>query len=402
MENLTSVSSPPAGGPLAGVRVLDLSAYLAGPYGCTLLADMGAEVIKVEPPMGDNFRGYPSTLAAESRLFLGANRSKRAIGLDLKHPDGAAVLDRLIAEADVLVHNFRPSVPPRLNIAYDQLRARYPRLVYCAVSGYGESGPLKNKAGYDQVLQTYSGICNFQGGPGAAPELVLGSIVDYYSAAMVAQGVSAALFDRERTGAGRYVGVSLLRSALSMQSSRLIWADGEGRDVGRGGTPARGVIGLHPTRDGYLYLSATTPHFWRTLCERLGLPQLADDSRYDTVRKRVRLSDELVPQIRAVLITRSAREWERILGDDVPCAAERTIEDMFDDPQVLAEDMIVELEHPTIGHYRGFDKSIKFDGSAARPSFAAPVIGQHSSDILREIGYSEDDIDHLRGLGAVV
>jgi crotonobetainyl-CoA:carnitine CoA-transferase CaiB-like acyl-CoA transferase len=402
MESSPSISASPAGGPLWGVRVLDLSAYLAGPYGCTLLADMGAEVIKVEPPAGDNFRRYPSTLAAESRLFLGANRSKRAIALDLKHPEGAAVLDRLIAEADVLVHNFRPSVPPRLNIAYEQLQARYPRLIYCAVSGYGETGPLKDKAGYDQVLQTYSGICNFQGAPGAGPELVLGSIVDYYSAAMVAQGVSAALFDRERTGKGRYVGVSLLRSALSMQSARLIWADNEGRDAGRGGTPARGVIGLHPTADGYLYVSVTTPHFWRALCAHLGLPQLADDPRYDTVRKRVELSDELVPQIRAVLGTRSAREWERIFGDDVPCAAERCIEDMFDDPQVLAEGMIAEQEHPTVGRYRGLARSVTFSGSAAPPPFAAPLLGQHSDEILRERGYSTEDIERLRGLNAVV
>jgi len=168
-------------GPLSGVTVLDLSGYVAGPYGCALLGDLGAEVIKIEPPEGDNLRNYPSTLAHASRAFLGVNRSKHGIGLDLKNPAGLGVLRRMVEAADVLVHNFRPSVPARLGIDYDRMKAVNPRLIYCALSGYGETGPLKDRAGYDQVLQTMTGICVEQGKPGD-PEIVYGSAVDFYAA----------------------------------------------------------------------------------------------------------------------------------------------------------------------------------------------------------------------------
>ena len=184
-------------GPLAGVTVLDLSSYIAGPYGCTLLADLGADVVKIEAPGGDTLRKYPSTLKTESRAFLGVNRGKRGLALDLKKPEGLAVLERLVQGADVLVHNFRPSVPARLGIDYERLKEINPRLVYCAMTGYGETGPLKDKAGYDQVLQTMTGMCAMQGKSPEAPEILYGSIVDYYAASMVAYGVAAALFQRE-------------------------------------------------------------------------------------------------------------------------------------------------------------------------------------------------------------
>jgi hypothetical protein len=219
-------------GPLDGVRVLDLSAYIAGPYACSLLADQGADVIKVEPPDGDNLRQYPSTLPSESRAFLGVNRSKRGIVLDLKQAKDHAVLLKLVRDADVLVHNFRPSVPARLGIDHEQLNLINPRLIYCAITGYGESGPMKDKAGYDQVLQTMTGMCMLQGKRGGAPEIIYGSVVDYYAAALLAAGVSSALYERERSGVGQFVGVSLLRSALTMQSARMIWAEGESLDIG--------------------------------------------------------------------------------------------------------------------------------------------------------------------------
>lgn len=367
-----------AAGPLSGVRVLDLSAYIAGPYGCTLLADQGADVLKIEPPDGDNLRKYPSTLQAESRAFIGVNRSKLGMTLDLKKPQGFATLLKLVREADVLVHNFRPSVPKRLGIDHEQLNLINPRLVYCAVTGYGETGPMKDKAGYDQVLQTMTGMCALQGKRGGAPEIIYGSVVDYYAAALVAAGVSSALYERERSGLGQFVGVSLLRSALTMQSARMIWAEGESLDIGRD-MRSGGVTGIHPTREGHIYISANTPRFWKALCDKTGLQQLEQNERYDTVRKRAHHASEIVPHLHAALMRHSALEWEEVFGDDVPCAAARRVEDMFDHPQVLAEEMVGDIEHPVIGRYRGVTRPITFGRTPGPDPFAAPVFRQASA-----------------------
>jgi len=378
------------GGPLAGICVLDLSAYIAGPYGCTLLADQGADVIKIEPPDGDNLRRYPSTLAAESRAFLGVNRSKRGLVLDLKQADDHARLLALVRGADVLVHNFRPGVPERLGIDYSRLSALNPRLVYCAVTGYGETGPLREKAGYDQVLQTMTGMCTMQGRSGGPPEILYGSVVDYYAAALISGAVSSALFERERSGRGQQVSVSLMGAALAMQSARLVWADGEPREVGRD-MRSGGVTGLHPTRDGYLYISANTPHFWQALCEKTGLHELLD-ARYDSVRKRAQHQDEILPKLRAVLMTRDALDWESLFGESVPCAAARSVEDMFDFPQVQAEAMIGEFTHPVVGRYRGFTRAMRFSRTPGPEPYAAPVLDQHGealraqADAQRAVG----------------
>ena len=387
-------------GPLSGIRVLDLSAYIAGPYGCSLLADMGADVLKIEPPSGDNLRKYPSTLEAESRAFLGVNRSKRGLVIDLKREEGLAVLLKLVGKADVLVHNFRPSVPARLGIAYERFQETHPRLIYCAVTGYGESGPMKDNAGYDQVLQSLTGICSLQGKHGQPPEIVYGSVVDYYAAALVLSGVSAALFERERTGHGQFVGVSLLRSALAMQSARFVWAEGESRDVGRD-MRSGGVTGIHPTREGHIYLSANTAHFWQALCERVGLPALAANPKYDTLKKRAAHADEILPQLHVALRARTALEWEMIFGQNVPSAAVRSIGDMFDHPQVLANEIITTLDHPVVGPYKGFTKPIKFGNTPGPTSFAAPTLGQHSAAVLMEHGYSTQDIERMRAQGVI-
>jgi crotonobetainyl-CoA:carnitine CoA-transferase CaiB-like acyl-CoA transferase len=391
----------PASGPLAGIRVLDLSAYIAGPYGCALLADQGADVIKIEPPDGDNLRKYPSTLPSESRAFLGVNRGKRGVALDLKQPAAREALLDLVRGADVLVHNFRPGVPPRLGMAYDQLREVNPRLIYCAVTGYGENGPLRNKAGYDQVLQTMTGMCAMQGPAGGPPEVLYGSIVDYYASALVAASVASALYERERSGQGQSVGVSLLGSAMALQSARLVWAADEPREAGRD-MRSGGITGLHPTREGYLYISANTPHFWQALCTKTGLEELVADERYDTVRKRAQHRDEIVPRLHAALAERTALEWEALFGEEVPCAAARTVEDMFDFPQVLAEDLITEFKHPTVGHYRGLQKPIKYGRTPCMAPRPAPAFGQHSEQVLAEAGLDTAHIAELRRDKAVL
>lgn len=392
-------NSKPAG-PLGGIRVLDLSSYIAGPYACSLLADLGAEVVKIEPHGGDGLREYPSSLEGESRAFLGVNRSKLGIALDLKRVEGVEALLVLASKSDVLVHNFRPSVPARLGIQYEKVREVNPQIVYCALTGYGQSGPLRDKAGYDQVLQSFTGMCAFQGAAHGEPEIVAGSVVDFYAASLAANAVCAALYHRERTGAGQCIDVSLLGAALSMQSTRFISAENEPREIDRD-LRSGGITGIHPTVEGDLYLSANTPHFWRALCELTGLSELADDPAYDTVRKRAARAEEIIPKLRRALMAHTARDWERIFGDRVPCCAVRSIGEMFDHPQTVAEHLVTKIEHPRVGTYRALNSPVKFSATPGPAPFAAPELGQHTEQVLLRAGYAMTEIAELRSLGVI-
>jgi len=387
-------------GPLDGVTVLDLCSYLAGPYGCTLLADLGADVTKIESPQGDMLRQFPSSLDGESRFFLGTNRGKRALALDLKAPEGLAVLHRMVASADVLVENFRPSVPARLGIDYPRLRVINPRLVYAGLTGYGDRGPLSDKGGFDQVLQCLSGMAVFQGGGAETPQLVLGSVLDYFTSALLAYGVAAALFQREHSGTGQYLSLSLLRSALTIQAGRFVWAEAEGRDVARD-SGTGGLTGIHPTKEGALYISVHSNHFFAALCELIGRPGLASDPRCATMRSRAAHAAQLVPEVRTALATGTALEWEEMVGERVPCAAVRPIEDMFNHKQVVAEDLVTTLDHPVVGRYRTMTKPIKFSDTPGPAPLAAPTFGQHSDEVLAAHGYSASEIASLREGGIV-
>ena len=387
-------------GPLDGIKVLDLCSYLAGPYGCTLLADLGADVIKIESPQGDMLRQFPSSLAGESRFFLGTNRGKRALALDLKQPEGLAVLHRMVATADVLVENFRPSVPARLGIDYPRLRAINPRLIYAGLTGYGDEGPLSDKGGFDQVLQCLSGMAVFQGGGADKPQLVLGSVVDYFTSALLAFGVTAALYRRERGGSGQYLSLSLLRSALTLQAGRFVWAENEGRDVARD-SGAGGLTGIHPTKQGALYLSVHSNHFFAALCELIGRPELATDPRCASMRSRAEHAAALLPELRTALAERTALEWDEIFGERVPCAVVRPIEDMFDHKQVLAEGLVTTLDHPVVGRYRTMTKPVKFSETPGRAPTASPTFGQHSDEVLAAFGYADGEIASLRDRGVV-
>jgi formyl-CoA transferase len=388
-----------ANGPLTGIRVLDLCGYLAGPYGCTLLGDLGADVLKIEPPGGEAMRHFPSNLPGDSRGFLGINRSKRSLVLDLKQPAARAVLERLVARADVLVENFRPGVPARLGIDYPTLKARNGRLIYCGLTGYGDAGPLADAAGFDQVLQSMSGIARFQGRDGP-PEVVLGSVVDYYTAALTALGVVAALFHRERSGEGQYLATSLLRSAITMQAARFVWADGEPREASRELRTGR-IAGIHPTADGFLYLSAHTQAFWTALCDILELPELAADPRYDTMRKRAEHDAVLLPRIDAALERRPAEAWERLMQGRVPAARVRPIEDLFEHPQVLAENLVASVAHAGVGGYRTMTKPIHFAATPGPAPTGAPALGADTDAVLAELGFSAAERAQLRERGAV-
>jgi len=395
------MTEPTAAGPLTGITVLDLCSYLAGPYGCTLLADLGATVIKIEAPQGDQLRQFPSSLpGTDSRFFIGANRGKLALCLDLKQKQGLAALHRMVEQADVLVENFRPSVPARLGIDYPRLKKINPRLVYAGVTGYGDNGPLSDKGGFDQVLQCLTGMTVFQGGGADKPQLVLGSVVDYFTSALVAYGVAAALFHREKTGRGQYLALSLLRSALTMQAGRFVWADSEGRDAVRD-SGTGGLTGIHPTKEGMLYISVHSNHFFQAMCELVGLPEVGSDPRYDSMRKRAAETPALVPLVRGALAAKTALEWEALFGERVPCAAVRPIEEMFSHPQVLAQDLVTSIEHPAIGGYRTMTKPIAFADTPGPAQTAAPLQGQHSDAVLGRFGFTTAEIAALRDAGAV-
>ncbi|MGY2932995.1 crotonobetainyl-CoA:carnitine CoA-transferase CaiB-like acyl-CoA transferase [Bradyrhizobium sp. GM6.1] len=385
---------------LQGIIVLDLTAYLAGPYGCALLGDVGADIIKIEPPGGDMSRHYPSSLPDENRTFLGVNRNKRSIVLDLKSPDGLDAFYRLVESADVVVHNFRPSVPQRLGIDYETLRARRPDLIYCSFTGYGdnEGGPLRGHPGFDTMLQCFTGLASLQGSTTGQPQILNGSIVDYYSASMIAIGILSAVVHRLRTGEGQHVRASLLRSAISLQAGQFIWADGEPRDVERWW--GVGYSGIYPTKEGHLYLQATTPAFWQNLCKYLGFPQLGEDPLYDTHKKRTALKDDIKPLIREGLMQRTALQWEELMLGKVPCIAVRSIGDIFDHPQVVAEELVVEREHPRIGKYRSMAKAVKM-GIGDRPTTRAPMLGEHTDEVLARFGFQDKEIAALRAKGAV-
>jgi crotonobetainyl-CoA:carnitine CoA-transferase CaiB-like acyl-CoA transferase len=355
-------------GPLSGIKVIDLAAYIAGPYAATLLADQGAEVLKIEPPEGDNLRHYPSTLAQESRAFLGINRSKTGRVLNLKNPAEQQQLYALLNDCDVLIHNFRAGVAERLGIGYESLAARFPRLLYCVLSGYGSQGPLAGRAGYDQVLQSFSGLAHEQNQ--AAPQLLYGSVVDTMAGTLLAGAISSALYERERSGQGQKVEVSLLSAALSMQSARLIKTPNEPRDIARD-MRSGGITGIHPCLEGHLYLSANTAHFWQALCELCGLTEWLVE-RYDTVRKRATHADELLPKLRQVLAQKSALAWEALLSERVPCSAVRPLADVFEHPQCTPH--LHTFTHPKAGVYVGFAHAASFSRSGAPLPFSAPLL----------------------------
>lgn len=384
---------------LEGIVVLDLTAYLAGPYACSLLGDAGADVIKIEPPIGDALRNYPSTLAEDNRTFMGVNRNKRSIVLDLKKAEGLKAFYRLVEKADVVVHNFRPTVPARLGIDYETLKSRRPNLIYCSLTAYGENpnGPLRDHPGFDTVLQAFTGIASMQGSDTGQPQILNGSIVDYYSSSMVTIGILSALVHRLRTGEGQHVKPSLLRSAIALQAGQFIWAESEPRDVQRWWGAS--YSGIYPAKEGHVYLQATTPAFWKHLCEALGFAELVDDPRYDTLKKRAELREEIKPRIREALKQRTALEWEELMLGKVPCIAVRSVDAMFEHPQVLAEGIVVEHEHPKVGKYKSMDKAVKM-GVGDLPTRRAPLMGEHTDEVLASFGFRREEIAELRAKGA--
>jgi formyl-CoA transferase len=390
-------------GPLERLRVVDCSAIIAGPVATAFLATYGADVVKLEPLEGDALRTYPSTLPGLSRYFLGINRGKRSLAVDLKHPDGLAIARRLARAADVFVESFRPGVAARLGLDESTLRAENVRLIYCSVSAFGQTGPLAERPGLDPVVQSYGGLAWEQGAAAeGAPELVRGSLVDYYTGSLAVSGILLALIARGQTGTGQRIETSLLDGVLAMQAGRAFWAEAvEPPEAVRDLLGDR-VSRIYPTRDGHLYLYVELPKFWTGVCRTLGLEAWLDDPRLRTMVGRHTHKAELIQAITERLAPRTAAEWEtRFAEADVPCTRVRSVPEMLVDPQALQNGSLATVQHPALGPVRMLGVPVRLAGTPGAPAGPPPAVGEHTDAILAEAGVSAPEIARLRRAGVV-
>jgi crotonobetainyl-CoA:carnitine CoA-transferase CaiB-like acyl-CoA transferase len=408
---MTESVKPTWTGPLAGVRVLDFTRVLAGPAASLALADLGAEVIKIEPPgMGDETRSFPPTKGGESHYYLSVNRGKKSIVIDLKSATGVALVKDLAAQCDVVVENYRPGVMERLGLGYAALSAVNPRLIYCAISGYGQTGPLKDNPSFDIVLQAMSGALSMNGDPDGLPTklgIPLGDLVGGINGPI---GVISALYERERTGKGRYIDVSLMDGLIGMLGYIAQLAFFSGADPARQGSQHPNLVpyGIFPAApnkdggDGSIVIACLTPGFWSRICQSIGRPELTDDPRYDTLEKRRDARDEVNAIVSAFTSRHSVDELVRIFtAAEVPHAPILGVTEALSQPQAVDRGMVVEVEHQTLGTIPIVNRSIKFDEAQPKPS-APPVLGQDTDAVLAEVlGLTAEQIATLRADGAI-
>jgi crotonobetainyl-CoA:carnitine CoA-transferase CaiB-like acyl-CoA transferase len=390
--------------PLDGIVVLDLTRVLSGPYCTMLLADMGARVVKIEQPgKGDDTRAWgPPFLEGESAYFLSINRNKESVTLDFKHPDGRAILDGLVARADVLVENFRPGTLARIGLDYRTLASRHPRLVYCSVSGFGQTGPRTKEPGYDAVMQGEGGLMSITGSPDGPPYRLGVAIADIVSGMFAAYGVAMALLARERTGSGQEVDVAMLDAVTALLTYQA------GNFFASGNAPTR-LGNRHPSivpyetfaaSDGDFVLAVGNDDQWRRFC---AVAELPEDPRFATNRQRVTVYDQLRPFVADRLRTKPRQHWiERLNAAGVPCGSVRNLQELFDDPQLEAREMIARVEHATIGQLRTLGVNVKLSDTPGGVRSAPPTLGQHTDAVLRnDLGLSAADVAALRARGVV-
>ena len=392
--------------PLDGIRVVDLSRVVSGPYCTMTLADMGADVIKIEEPgRGDESRAFgPPFLGGESPYFLSINRNKRSCTVNLKCEDGRAILHRLVARADVVVQNFRPGAVERLGLDYDSLAPRHPRLVYCSISGFGDSGPDAARPGYDLIVQGESGLMDLTGEPDGTPTRVGTSIADLTSGMMAAQGILLALFARQTTGRGQHVRVAMLDAVVSLLTYNTGNYFATGKAPTRRGNDHPSVAPYQTLRaaDGWINLGIANDALWRRYCDAIERPDLRDDPRFATAPERVRHRTELVPAIEALTAERTVGDWIGLLGAaGVPCGRIRNVAEVCTNPQLTERGKVVERPHPTAGVVQMIGQPIELGDTPARIRTAPPLLGEQTDDVLRETGYTDKEIRAFRARGAV-
>ncbi len=391
--------------PLDDLTVVDLSRALAGPYCTMMLADLGARVIKVETPEGgDDTRGWgPPFLAGESAYFLSINRNKQSVTLNLKHPRARDLLLRLLAAADVLVENFRPGAMDRLGLGYAAVHEQLPRLIYCSISGFGQTGPYRERAAYDLIVEGLGGIMGITGEPDGPPVKVGVAVADICAGMFAAYGILAALHVRDRTGHGQWVDASMLDGQVAWMTYPAANYFATGDDPTRFGSAHPNLVPYQPfaTSDGFVNVSVGSEGLWQKFCDALGMPIVADP-RFATNAARVAHRQELLDLLIPVFARRTTAEWvTRLLEAGVPAGPISRISEVMTDPQVLHREMVVDLEHPRAGRITVNGVPVKLSETPGGIRTPPPVLGEHTADVLRGLGVSHDEIAALRAEGVI-
>jgi len=389
--------------PLDGIRVLELANYMAGPYCGMLLADMGAEVIKVENPQGGDFsRLSAPQIAGESAGFMALNRNKQSVSLNLKNERGRDIFKDLVRTADALVENFRPGTMADLGLDYPVLAAINPRLVYSAATGYGQSGPYRQRAALDLIVQGMSGLMSITGEPGRPPVKVGVPAADLSAALFGAYAILAALFARERTGRGQFIDVSLLESALALQvwETSGYFANGQVPEPLGSAHRVNAPYQAFRTADGYVTIGATSPANWKAFCAALGLQALETDQRFATVPARRRHYRELAQQIEAVTTTQPSEHWYRLLEQvGVPCGVLNRLDQILADEHIQARGFVVTLPHGKAGAVRATGSPVRLSETPVRLDHAGPLLGEHTREVLSTLGLTDTQLDELDRTG---
>jgi crotonobetainyl-CoA:carnitine CoA-transferase CaiB-like acyl-CoA transferase len=400
------MSQPERRGPLVGMRVIDLAHVMAGPTCARMLADMGADVVKVEKADGgdDTRRMLPPDIKGEPAAYMMMNRNKRGIVLDLKKPAGREALKRLLKTADALIENYRHDTLDKLGLGYEALRKINPGLIYCALSGFGRTGPLATQGGYDLIAQGMSGLMAITGeGPGRPPVKVGSPACDITAGIIGAMAVCAAYAHKLKTGEGQFVDTSLFEAGITLTywQSAISLATGESPGPMGSRHPLNGPYQAFETSDGYINVGASNQKMYPMLCEVLGCPELGRDPRFVTGRDRMGNLDTLIDLLNARFRQRTTAEWlERLETAGIPSGPVLSIRDMLKHPQTRARDMVVAVDHPIAGRVETIGVPAKFSATPTEVSRPAPLFGQHTREVLTEAGFTSTEIDALFAEGA--